>query len=222
MNITKIIILNKGQIEAKSKQILKDFGFEKGEDAPDTYIISNEGKSSIGIDKVKNLRIWAYTKPYESDNKIIIIQRADLLTPQAQNSILKIIEEPPHFTHVYLLANSERNFLKTILSRTQLIDEKNDPDRDFVLAKKFIDSDLNNKFKQSEKLAKQSREEIQNFLDTLLEMSKRDKNDFQLIEKLIEYKRYISSNVNKKLILENLSIKIHKEKRLFDKDIKSR
>jgi len=59
--------------------------------------------------------------PFESKNRIVYIPNADQMTIQAQNSILKLIEEPPERTIIILTVNKKNKLLPTILSRTVLM-----------------------------------------------------------------------------------------------------
>jgi len=59
--------------------------------------------------------------PFESQKRIVYIPNADQMTIQAQNSILKLIEEPPERTIFILTVNKKNKLLPTILSRTVLI-----------------------------------------------------------------------------------------------------
>jgi DNA polymerase-3 subunit delta' len=59
--------------------------------------------------------------PFESKNRIVYIPNADQMTVQAQNSILKLIEEPPERTVIILTVNKKNKLLPTILSRTVLM-----------------------------------------------------------------------------------------------------
>ena len=56
-------------------------------------------------------------KPYSSRYKIYIIPEAELMNPQAQNALLKTIEEPPEYAVIMLLTNNLDKMLPTILSR---------------------------------------------------------------------------------------------------------
>ncbi|MCL2629961.1 MAG: hypothetical protein FWD49_00370 [Firmicutes bacterium] len=62
-----------------------------------------------------------YIKGYESDTKIYFIDNAHTLSPQVQNKLLKIYEEPPKGCVIVLLAKSDGRMLKTILSRAEKI-----------------------------------------------------------------------------------------------------
>ena len=58
-----------------------------------------------------------HNKPYQSPNKVAIIDDAEKLTIESQNALLKILEEPPKFTQIILIAKEEYGFLPTITSR---------------------------------------------------------------------------------------------------------
>lgn len=60
-------------------------------------------------------------KAYEGKNKVIIISKGDTLTVQAQNALLKTIEEPPIGIYIILLVESLDSLLDTIKSRSQVI-----------------------------------------------------------------------------------------------------
>ena len=85
---------------------------------PDTITITREkGKASIGIDEIRRMRADLQIKPYANAHKIYIVQDAEKLTVQAQNALLKTLEEPPEYAVIFLIANGLVNFLPTILSR---------------------------------------------------------------------------------------------------------
>jgi DNA polymerase III delta prime subunit len=79
---------------------------------------------SIGIEDIKYLQSKVFLKPFKSQTKAIIIKDAEILTIEAQNAMLKVLEEPPAHTLIFLTADVKEIFLPTILSRCQLIDIK--------------------------------------------------------------------------------------------------
>lgn len=97
---------------------------------PDTITITREkGKASIGVEEIRRMRADLQIKPYANAHKIYIIQDAEKLTIQAQNALLKTLEEPPEYAVIFLIANGLVNFLPTILSRcvtlqTRAVEEK--------------------------------------------------------------------------------------------------
>lgn len=76
--------------------------------------------SSFGVDDVRNIINEVNKKPYESDKKVLILYRCDKLTTQAQNALLKTIEEPPKGVYLILLSDSLEVILDTIKSRCQI------------------------------------------------------------------------------------------------------
>ena len=67
-----------------------------GKNHPDIIMVSHEKPGTISIDEIRDQVIhYVAIKPYCSPYKIYIVPDADLMTPQAQNALLKTIEEPP-------------------------------------------------------------------------------------------------------------------------------
>ncbi len=91
--------------------------FESGNHTDVIYVNPVKGKT-IGVDDIreqigKNIEL----KPYKYKYKIFIIDNAESMTVQAQNAILKTIEEPPEYGIFILLSQNCNNFLPTVLSR---------------------------------------------------------------------------------------------------------
>lgn len=84
---------------------------------PDIIHIKPE-KSRLGVDEIRTkLNSDIAVKPYSSQYKIYIIEAAGSMTEQAQNALLKTIEEPPSYGIIVLLTENQGSFLPTILSR---------------------------------------------------------------------------------------------------------
>ena len=84
--------------------------------SPDVLTIPTEEKR-IGIDTVRSFVSTVYLTPNELDFKMYIFDDADRLTPQAQNALLKIIEEPPKRVYIFLLCQNPGSLLGTVRSR---------------------------------------------------------------------------------------------------------
>ena len=94
------------------------------EDGEATDIITldlDDGKRSIGIDAVRALRADAYIRPNDFDFKAYIIRNADKMTVQAQNALLKLLEEPPQNVYFFLLCENGSALLPTVRSRAPVI-----------------------------------------------------------------------------------------------------
>ncbi len=85
---------------------------------PDIIYAEHSGKlGGFSVDTVRNICSDAYIKPNNGDRKIYIFTDADKITVQAQNSLLKLIEEPPEYAY-FIFTVSDRNvILETIRSR---------------------------------------------------------------------------------------------------------
>lgn len=92
---------------------------------PDIIWVGHEKVSSIGVDDIRQQLVGdIQIKPYYSRYKIYIIDEAEKLTVQAQNTLLKTIEEPPEYGIIILLTTNADIFLQTVLSRCVRIDFK--------------------------------------------------------------------------------------------------
>lgn len=97
----------------------------EGHNQPDIIWVTHEKPGSIGVEDVRGQVIGdVQIKPYSSPYKIYIIDDAQKLTVQAQNALLKTIEEPPEYGIVIFLTTNAEGFLPTILSRCVELDLK--------------------------------------------------------------------------------------------------
>ena len=83
---------------------------------PDFEIIEPDG-NSLKIEQIRQLQRKIQEKPIISSKKIYIIDNADKMTIEAQNCLLKTLEEPPEFAILILIGSNESSFLDTIKSR---------------------------------------------------------------------------------------------------------
>lgn len=75
----------------------------------------------IGIEEIKNLHKKMFLKAFNGKKKVCILWGVEKMNPQASNSFLKILEEPPNNTYFFLIAENTELVLPTILSRCQQI-----------------------------------------------------------------------------------------------------
>ena len=89
---------------------------------PDLKILSKKkDKATIGVEAVKDFRDDMFLSSTESEYKIYVIDNAECMTPEAQNALLKVLEEPPRSVIILLLATECDRILTTIKSRAQYI-----------------------------------------------------------------------------------------------------
>jgi len=107
-------------------------------DQPDIITIhhipeKNDKSTTLGVKDIRRMRDDVMIKPYSSNWKVYILPDAEKMTVQAQNALLKTLEEPPAYAVIILLCSGTGNFLPTVLSRCILL--KMEPVPDPVLEK---------------------------------------------------------------------------------------
>lgn len=110
----------------------------------DLLVIEPE-KNSITIDKIRDISKFVSTKPFESNNKVVLIKQADLMRTEASNALLKNLEEPKPFVYFILLTDNKNKLLKTIISRCQVINylsEKENEEFDYTIALDILDKSM--------------------------------------------------------------------------------
>ncbi len=92
------------------------------ENHPDMITVTHEKPASIGVEDIRaQVNDTVSIRPYSSRYKIYLIDEAEKMTVQAQNALLKTIEEPPAYVILLLLTVNPDQMLPTILSRCELI-----------------------------------------------------------------------------------------------------
>lgn len=87
---------------------------------PDFKIIEPDG-NSIKIEQIRYMQKKIQEKPIISAKKVYIINDSDKMTKEAQNCLLKTLEEPPEYAIIILIGANESNFLSTIKSRCMIL-----------------------------------------------------------------------------------------------------
>ncbi len=103
---------------------------------PDKFIITAK-KNSIGVNEIREVINQIYIKPCNSEYKIFVFEEAYKLTTEAQNALLKILEQPPEYGIIILIVNKEEELLPTVLSRLKKFSVKQ-PDKDQVAEYLYI------------------------------------------------------------------------------------
>ena len=91
---------------------------------PDFNEIIPDG-SNVKIDQIRQIQRKVFEPPIISQKKVYIIDDADLMTKEAQNCLLKTLEEPPEFVTLILVGSNESSFLSTIKSRCIMLKFEN-------------------------------------------------------------------------------------------------
>lgn len=103
---------------------------------PDIIHVTHEKPNTISVEDIRTqVNNDILIKPYQGPYKIYIISEADLMTPQAQNALLKTIEEPPEYAVIFLLTENAQMLLSTITSRCVMLKLRNIKD---TLIRKYL------------------------------------------------------------------------------------
>ncbi len=170
-----------------------------GQNHPDFYLVNEEGEN-IKIDAIRELTERIIEKPIVSNRKVYIINDCDRMTKEAQNCLLKTLEEPPEFVVIILISSNENLILNTIKSRCMSIKFKNIEDKkllDYAINSLGYDNISKNLLKSFDgsigkalKL-KDNKEKYDSIDEFILNLSKKDLIDIILDSKIIYDKENI-------------------------------
>lgn len=154
-----------------------------------------EGKKIISVDQIREIIKEANELPTESEKRVFVIDEADKMNSEAQNSILKTLEEPPEYVVIILIVTNESKMLETIKSRCNII--KFDTLKESEIEKYLVEEKLFDKSRKDVeiKLLNGSLENVNN-LDSMLE-------NYDYLKVLVSYikKKDIIQALNNGLLL---------------------
>ena len=197
--------------------------FSKQKDSPDVHILEGKNKNSIGIEEVKDFQTEFFFHPFENGFQTGIIFEAEKLTPEAQNAFLKTLEESTDETIFILCTTNEKNLLPTIVSRSRRIFAKKDASVEQETTEDLdMEKPLVEVFGKIEDISQESDSSI-NFLKDLELFFKKKMEESIHNNDTLNAKEYrenlrdihttrmrILANGNRKLVLENLILKLRK------------
>lgn len=209
----------------------KDFALEFskfliGKIAPPDFVLIEPQKSTIEISQIRDLIRSLSFKPYLADFKLAVIDKAHLMSREAQNCFLKFLEEPKAKTFLILITEYPFLLLPTILSRTQKIrfysSQQKEINSQFVSdLNRIVQSDLAARFQYAKDLVGQNLEEIlDNWLRyfrklLIAKLNHKELSSYSLaklkdIIRSIQSTKFLLSttNINPRLALEILLMKL--------------
>ncbi len=80
-----------------------------------------EDKKGVAIEQIRTLKMMAYLRPMAGRKRVFIVSAADKMSGDAANSVLKVLEEPPLFSHIILVTAKPHLLAPTIRSRCQTL-----------------------------------------------------------------------------------------------------
>lgn len=130
-------------------QLVKDFATKildsnELQNNSDYKLIEAEDGKSIKINQIRELQSDVAVKPLKSSKKIYVILDADKMNEQAQNCILKTLEEPPLYVSIFLITAFPEKLIDTVNSRVKRVKiEAEYEEKEFIKIKEFIDASKN-------------------------------------------------------------------------------
>ncbi len=207
----KSIVLAANSVEFSKKkliQIKESLRIKENNFSDQFEINASEDRASIGIKQMQELKDWSKTKPYSGTNKLAVINTAELLTIEAQNSVLKMLEEPNNSICYVLVTSNHFKLLPTVLSRCELIIDPNWRQSTFEIGS-FLEFDQLDKFKYLQRFEKfedisEKHQEIESFLLALLHYFRNELLSKNLLGKDSSFKA--KTNLSNDILSNNIKV----------------
>jgi DNA polymerase-3 subunit delta' len=200
--------------DARVLETLGDLEMEVSENNPDLLIIEPlEKKKSIGIKQVREATKFLVEKPFSHKAKVVLINKGELLTVQAQNALLKTLEEPPSYATIIVNAKTENSLLETVISRCRKIRVTDDTKRQIttISINEILTMRVGKRLEWSAEYSKEDKQHVINAIEDWIHQLRENLNlaNAENIEVLLKVKGDLEkTNVSLKLALEYLSTKL--------------
>lgn len=176
-----------------------------------------EEAETLGIEQARKIKEHFSLKPYSAEGRVVVLEDASNLTIDAQNALLKTLEEPPEGSILLLGASSDVSLLPTIISRCQMeylparrggpIGKAEVGEKFYHDIAKLVGQTIEERFEYIEKL--ENREE---FLKALVGYFRnklhKDPKLLEFTKELLRAEGWNKQNVNIRAILEYLMFKM--------------
>ena len=180
---------------------------------PDIHTLVSDNVKSIGIEDVKEFQKEMMYTPFKEKAQVGLIFNSEKLTPQAQNSLLKTLEESTDTTAYILTTSNEKNLLPTVLSRCFKVYTKDEREVELEYDNIF-ELDLLQAFERIEGISKERDDtllllrnlelHLQKNLESKIGEGVDVKKIYNDIGKVVNAKRKVEANGNRRLVLESL------------------
>lgn len=206
---TYFIVAEKGRTDFFVNMVSENMDFKVVQN-PDFSVLYID---TFGIDHARDLGFWVIGKPFSGDKKIKFIVVSNI-TQEAQNALLKTLEEPNFGSFVFFLMPSIGNLCKTLLSRIVVVYDFAENKNIDNEAKKFLSNSIGERLAFVQKIQKsEDKEKIKDFVRNVERIvfneyskSKNKRYDVSLIKNVINSVKYSSiRGSSSKMILEYLA-----------------
>lgn len=120
--LAKALMCEKKQDEAcETCPVCRSMHLDPEENRCPDFIVYSPEKDVVKIEFMRELKELAYVRPMLGGRRVFIVDEAEKMNVEAANSILKILEEPPPYTYIILIATNPELVLPTIKSRCRVL-----------------------------------------------------------------------------------------------------
>lgn len=193
--------------EERDGEIWKELEkFNIQQDNPEILILDEE---KIGIAQIKSLIKHLATKPFGNTPKSAVILNANNISPDAQNALLKTLEEVPGESIILIGVDAENKLLPTVLSRCLVLNHESgimNQASKFDLSQ-ILNASIEERFEIVEKAS--DKEQLLNDLtETYRQKALNGEVSSKFLEELLQAQIWKESNVNVRTILEYLMLRL--------------
>ena len=184
---------------------------------PDVLYIDSEQKT--GIEQSRNIKDFFQLKPFQAKGRAVVVEDISGITPEAQNALLKLLEEPPLEAIILLGTPYIHHLLPTVLSRVQVVhDEVESQDEEILkrvqddvnVVEKILTANTEERFKIVEKTT-DKKSLLQNILKYTEKRIARDPSFYPIAKDILRAEEWGNANVNMRGVLEYLMLVIPKK-----------
>lgn len=183
--------------------------------SPSDTILVEQTETSIGIATIRALTKQLLFTPLSSPFVVALIRGADRMTPEAQNALLKTLEEPPAHTKILLEVDNEQHLLPTVVSRSMVLSTQDSPPKTALpLLAELLEqknNSIGNSFSFAERHA-ETKEILQTYLEEILTdcHAALGQSEYQhawtkiahIVRQIDSSRRYLASNVSYKAVAD--------------------
>lgn len=205
-------ILISSDLDAR-RSTIAELIIKKGLTNPHPDLRLFEDKDKLGVKESAQIIKFLSLKPHQAKGKVVAITSAQNLTTDAQNALLKILEEPPLDALIVLATDSLNALITTVQSRCQITILENT--RPEVAALPEIEGlknlSLESRFKLIEKLEDKKEQFFQDLLVYFHQELSKNPSQVDLARQLLLMEKYKKRSVNLRNILEYIMLMIPSE-----------
>lgn len=207
-------------VELVSKTLKKIVAWGDLYKNPDIKVLDiPEDKKSIGIGEIREVIKYLAVKPFSGKSKFVVINDANTLTREAQNAMLKTLEEPSSSANLILLTKTLNDLLGTVVSRCKMLEVKREKHEETAETddsyRRILQLDLGKRLDWAGETAKEDREDILQLLEKWLAEARDIMVQSPSTIKLTNLKQIVAAkgnientNVNARLALEALVVNL--------------